>query len=117
MTDTDESDPDGGLVTRDSLLFALVLVVGIAGSGVIRRQLGLLGYDQLGRIVFVLGYGGMVFVIWYGWVRPLDITGPTGNADDSVQSSDGATTDGREGTADAARDADAGSGTDGRTER
>lgn len=79
MSETD-ADGDGGLFTRDSLLLALVLFVGVAGTGVVRRQLGVLGYNQLGRYVFVLGYGGMVFVVWYGWIRPLDITGPTGNA-------------------------------------
>ncbi|MFC4357249.1 hypothetical protein ACFO0N_04710 [Halobium salinum] len=62
---------------RDALLAALVLFVGIAGTGILRRFLGELGYNGVGRIVFVLGYGGMVFVLWYGWVRPLDITGPT----------------------------------------
>lgn len=74
------TDSDGDwrtLVTRDRILLAVVLVVGIAGTGIVRRQLGLLGYNELGRIVFVLGYGGTIFVLWYGWIRPLDITGPT----------------------------------------
>ena len=74
------TDADGGLLGRDALLLAAVLLGGVAGTGVVRRQLGLLGYDTLGSIVFVLGYGGMVFVIWFVWIRPLDITGPTGNA-------------------------------------
>jgi len=60
----------------DTVLLALILFVGIAGSGVARWGLGQLGYSDLGRLVFVMGYGGMVFVIWYGWIRPLDITGP-----------------------------------------
>ncbi len=60
----------------DAPLVALVLVVGIAGSGVARWGLGQLGLDLLGQIIFVMGYSGMVFVLWYGWIRPLDITGP-----------------------------------------
>jgi len=60
----------------DAPLVALVLFVGIAGSGVARWGLGQLGLDALGAIIFVMGYGGMVFVLWYGWIRPLDITGP-----------------------------------------
>lgn len=64
-------------ITRDRLLLAAVLLVGIAGTGIVRRQLGVLGYNGLGRLVFILGYGGMVFLVWYGWIRPLDITGPT----------------------------------------
>ncbi|MFC6785049.1 hypothetical protein ACFQFH_19425 [Halobaculum halobium] len=63
-------------ITRDRLLLAVVLVVGIAGTGIVRRQLGLLGFNELGRVVFILGYGLTVFAVWYGWIRPLDITGP-----------------------------------------
>ena len=63
-------------LSSDTLLLALILLVGIAGSGVARWGLGQLGFNTLGRIVFIMGYGGMVFVIWYGWIRPLDITGP-----------------------------------------
>ncbi|WP_049986487.1 hypothetical protein [Halobellus rufus] len=73
-----ESGDGAGLfeLTRDKLLLAALLVVGIAGSGVARRLLGEAGYDDLGAIVFVLGYGGMIVAIWYAWIRPMDITGP-----------------------------------------
>jgi hypothetical protein len=64
------------LFTRNTLLLALVFVVGIAGSGIARRFLGEAGYDVLGTAVFVLGYAGMVLIVWFGWIRPLDITGP-----------------------------------------
>ncbi len=60
----------------DAPLVALVLFVGIAGSGVARWGFGQLGLDVLGQIIFVMGYSGMVFVLWYGWIRPLNITGP-----------------------------------------
>lgn len=67
------------LFDRDTLLLAVVLLVGIAGTGVVRRQLGVWGFNALGRLVFVMGYGTTVFVVWYGWVRPLDISGPDGD--------------------------------------
>jgi len=60
----------------DAPLVALVLLVGIAGSGVARWGFGQLGFDLIGQIIFVMGYTGMVFVLWYGWIRPLEITGP-----------------------------------------
>ncbi|MFW6321819.1 MAG: hypothetical protein ACOC0Z_08195 [Halohasta sp.] len=63
-------------LSSDAPLLALILLVGIGGSGVARWGLGQLGLDVLGQIIFVMGYGGMVFVLWYGWIRPLDITGP-----------------------------------------
>ena len=67
---------DDGIFGRDTLLLVAVIVVGIVGTGIVRRLLGLAGYNTLGRLVFLLGYAGMVFIIWYGWIRPLDIAGP-----------------------------------------
>lgn len=128
MSETDDSDADRGLVTRESLLLAAVLFVGVAGTGVLRRELGLLGFDTLGRVVFVLGYGGMVFVVWYGWIRPLDITGPGGNVGTDDPSFDGDADDpesgdprpdtaGAEGDEDGPRTPTGGRERDGRTER
>lgn len=70
------TDHGRGLLTRESLLLAAILLVGVAGSGLARHALGAAGHDTLGTIVFVLGYAGMVFVVWYGWIRPLDPVGP-----------------------------------------
>ncbi|RJX50419.1 hypothetical protein [Halonotius pteroides] len=63
-------------LSTDALLLAAVLLVGVAGSGVARWSLGQLGFTTLGELVYIAGYGGMVVVVWYGWIRPLDITGP-----------------------------------------
>jgi hypothetical protein len=65
-------------LNRDALLVIALLVVGIGGSGIARGLLHEQGYDALGSAVFVMGYGTMVFLLWYGWIRPLDITGPKG---------------------------------------
>ncbi|GAB3326873.1 hypothetical protein EI982_15995 [Haloplanus rallus] len=65
------------LLTRDTLLVIALLVVGIGGSGIARGLLAERGYDVLGSAVFVLGYGTMVALLWWGWLRPLDITGPS----------------------------------------
>jgi len=43
--------------SSDAILLAVILFVGIAGSGVARWGLGVLGLDTLGMIVFVMGYG------------------------------------------------------------
>lgn len=75
-TDAGAEESSTGYLTRDRLLLVAVLAVGIAGSGLARRALGVAGYNDIGRAVFVLGYAGMVFALWYGWIRPLDITGP-----------------------------------------
>ncbi len=69
-------DDENGIFGRDTLLLVAVIVVGIVATGIVRRFLGVAGYNTLGRLVFLLGYAGMVFIVWYGWIRPLDIVGP-----------------------------------------
>lgn len=64
------------LFSRNVLTLVGVLFVGIVGSGLARYLLGVAGYNTLGRFVFILGYGTMVLVLWYVWLRPLDLTGP-----------------------------------------
>ncbi|MFC7202480.1 hypothetical protein ACFQJC_03065 [Haloferax namakaokahaiae] len=64
------------LLTRSRLLLIAVVTGGIIVPGLLRRFLGEAGYTDLGMLVFVLGYAGMVVVVWYGWLRPMDITGP-----------------------------------------
>jgi hypothetical protein len=58
-------------------LFALVLLVGIAGTGIAVRLTNAAGYSDLGSVVWTIGYGGTVVVLWYGWLRPLDLSGQT----------------------------------------
>lgn len=78
MTDSaDETGDEGQFFTRDKLLLLAVVVTGIVVPGVARRFLGEAGYPGVGTVVFVLGYAGMVFVVWYGWIRPLELTGPS----------------------------------------
>jgi hypothetical protein len=70
-------DLDGWL-SRDTLLVVLLLFVGIGGSGLARGMLVERGHPAIGSVVFVTGYGTMVVLLWYGWIRPIDITGPEG---------------------------------------
>lgn len=64
------------VLTRDNVALVALLLAGVVGSGLMRYWFGRLGMPTLGTIVFVLGYGAMVAAAWYGWVRPLDLTGP-----------------------------------------
>jgi hypothetical protein len=65
-----------GYLNRDTALILSLLVLGIGGSGLARGVLAERGYDALGSAVFITGYGTMVVLLWWGWLRPLDITGP-----------------------------------------
>ena len=75
MSDVSER---GGLLSGDRLLVLAILFVGVVGSGIARWTLGNAGYETLGTLVFVMGYAGMVFVLWYGWLRKIELTGPGG---------------------------------------
>lgn len=57
--------------------FALVLLVGVAGTGITVRVVNELGYSLLGSAVWFLGYSTTIFLLWYGWLRPLDLSGQT----------------------------------------
>jgi hypothetical protein len=65
------------LGTRRS--FVAVVLLGIAGTGILVRSLTVTGYPTLASLSWVVGYGGMVGVLWYGWLRPLNLTGGTGS--------------------------------------
>lgn len=84
--ESDGTGGDDGLFSRDVLLLATVLVLGVAGTGIVRRLLGEAGLNDLGVVVWILGYGGTVFVVWYGWIRPLDIGGPSRGLSDVEES-------------------------------
>lgn len=58
------------------ILLVLVIATGIVVPGVANYYLAQAGLHTLGSAVWVGGYGAMVLVVWYGWIRPLDIGGP-----------------------------------------
>jgi hypothetical protein len=56
----------------DRLLFAIVLAAGVVLPGGANYALSSLGFETAGSVVWVLGYLGMVLLLWYRWIRPLD---------------------------------------------
>lgn len=58
-------------------LFAVVLLVGVAGTGIAVRLANVAGYGTLGSVIWFLGYGTTIFLLWYGWFRKMEITGQT----------------------------------------
>lgn len=57
---------------------AVVLVAGVVVPGVAQYWLRSAGYSLAGDVVWVVGYATAALVVWWGWIRPLDLTGPTG---------------------------------------
>ncbi len=62
---------------RNKLAFIAVIAVGIALPGTMAYVANMM-LDQpgLGQLIWGVGFGSMVIVVWYVWLRPLDITGP-----------------------------------------
>jgi len=54
-------------------VFALVIGVGIVGTGLLVSVLARADLGTLGTVVWVAGYGTTVLVLWWGWLRPLDL--------------------------------------------
>lgn len=67
-------------------LFALILLVGIAGTGITVRLVKAAGFETFGTLLWILGYGGMVFILWYGWLRPIDFSDGANTAGDADES-------------------------------
>lgn len=63
-------------MTIDGWRVALIAALGIAVSGVIDYMLTASGYVGLARVVWTVGFGTTVVVVWYLWLRPMDLTGP-----------------------------------------
>ena len=70
-----------GVSPPGRVAFALVLAVGVVGPGLANYFLAQGGYETLGTVVWALGYATMVLVLWYVWVRPLDLSGPTSDGE------------------------------------
>jgi|AntRauTorcE11898_2_1112593.scaffolds.fasta_scaffold44616_2 hypothetical protein len=68
------NEADYGLVAKA----VAIVAVGVVIPGLIARFLNAAGYDIIGTFVFGMSFFGMVVLVWYVWIRPLDLTGPMG---------------------------------------
>jgi hypothetical protein len=75
---------------NDTLVLGLTIAAVVIVPGLANGFLSQAGYPWVGSAVWALGYGLGVVYIWYVWIRPIDITGPTGvgGADEDRDASD-----------------------------
>lgn len=63
-------------LSDDRLQFAALLGGGVVVWGLVDYALSQAGYSTVGAVVWAIGYLTTMLLIWYIWVRPLDLTGP-----------------------------------------
>lgn len=75
-TDTDSERGDSAANTPPRSLFVALVLGGLILPGVVSYFLDSANFVFLSDVVFVSGYAVVVFLAWYGWIRPIDIVGP-----------------------------------------
>jgi len=73
---------------NDTLVLGLTIAAVVIVPGLANGFLSGAGYPWVGSAVWALGYGLGVVLIWYEWIRPLDITGPQGTGLDDEESAE-----------------------------
>lgn len=61
---------------RSKVAFGLTLAAVVILPGLANAFLASQGYDHLGSLVWAFGYGTGAVMIWFLWIRPLDIHAP-----------------------------------------
>ncbi|WP_435100075.1 hypothetical protein [Halarchaeum sp. P4] len=54
---------------------AVLLVVGILGPGMAHYYVNRAGFPLVADALYVGGYLTAVFLVWYGWLRHVELTG------------------------------------------
>ena len=62
----------------EKLRLGLALALGVVVPGLFKYLLTTAGYPALGTAVWVSGYLTAILVLWYVWIRPLDLKGTAG---------------------------------------
>jgi hypothetical protein len=74
-------DERAGMSTQNAagkVRFGLAMALGVIVPGMLKYVLTQNGYGLLGSAIFYSGYLTAAIVIWYVWVRPLELTGSGG---------------------------------------
>lgn len=72
------------MVRRERLRFGLALATIVVVPGLAAALLTTAGLATLASAVWAVGYGGGAVLVWYVWLRPLDLRGPDGSDGDEA---------------------------------
>lgn len=82
-------------------LFFFVVLVGLITPGLVVYFLETANLSGVADLVWIVGYGTTIFVLWFMWIRPLDLIGSFGHdaslaetdAEDASEEADEESTD------------------------
>jgi len=66
----------------------LVVLVGLIGPGLLVYTLEQANLSAVADLVWVVGYGTTIFVVWFIWLRPLDLVGSSAQATSLTEESE-----------------------------
>jgi hypothetical protein len=75
-TESGQREYPFGLSSRQ--LFVFVVLVGLIAPGLLVYALEEANLSAIGDLVWIVGYGTTVFVVWFIWIRPMDLVGSSG---------------------------------------
>lgn len=87
MNQSTTPSDDTGSTTEDrkypfglssKVFFILVVLLGLIMPGLLVTLLERANLSTLADMAWVFGYGTMIFTVWYIWIRPRDLVGPSG---------------------------------------
>lgn len=73
-----ESDSPRASAFARKYLVVVVLAAGVVVPGLVQFAVREAGYPQAATAAWVVGYAGVVALVWWRWVRPIDLSGPNG---------------------------------------
>ncbi|MDS0223431.1 hypothetical protein NDI54_19000 [Haloarcula sp. S1AR25-5A] len=75
-TEADQQKYPFGLSSPQfAVLVVLVVLVGLIGPGLLVYTLEQANLSAVADLVWIVGYGTTIFVVWFIWLRPLDFGG------------------------------------------
>ncbi|MBX0297903.1 hypothetical protein [Haloarcula nitratireducens] len=72
-TESDQQEHPFGLMSPQFAV--LVVLVGLIGPGLLVHTFEEANLSAVADLVWIVGYGTTIFVVWFIWVRPLDLVG------------------------------------------
>lgn len=73
---------------KRSHVLGIVFVGSLIAIGIINSLVSRAGYETVGTVIWVIGYGTIIIGAWAVWLRPIDFASPGTSSEDSANLSE-----------------------------